>query len=130
MMGPKRWSSLSKQVRQSNRFTCQYCGAKEDRSIKFYTHLHEVWEYDEENRIQRLKGFECLCPTCHSVHHWGLSQVRGMDMNMLIRHACKINKCTEEQFNIHIAKSFQDWRRRSNGIEWKLDLGIYEELFN
>jgi hypothetical protein len=128
-VGQSRWSSLSKQIRASNHFTCQLCGTKENRKIKLYTHLHEVWEYDDDKLIQKLAGFECLCPTCHAVHHWGLSQLRGMDMDMLVRHACKVNNCTKDEFMKHVYESFDLWRKRSIEINWELDMGVYEDLF-
>lgn len=128
-LGQSRWSSLSKQIRSAHHYTCEYCGAKEDKSKRFYTHLHEVWEYDDEKHIQRLARFECLCSNCHAIHHWGLSQIRGLDMGFLLKHASNVNGCTEEEFKSHVYDSFKLWRERSTQPSWNLDLGIYEELF-
>lgn len=40
------------------------------RAWKPRLECHEVWEYDEENSIQRLSGLLALCTWCHKVKHW------------------------------------------------------------
>ncbi len=68
-----KWDQLSKKIRGEANFTCEICGANK------ITHLHEVWEF--KDGIQKLVQFECLCPQCHAVHHWGLSDLQGKDMD-------------------------------------------------
>lgn len=121
------WTWISQRFRRKNNWTCQYCGWKEDRRNRKYTHLHEVWEFDLENKVQKLTGFECLCPLCHSVHHWGFAEEKGDNMDDLMVHACEINNCTESEFRDHIRESFQEWRERSL-IDWKIDTSNLKEL--
>lgn len=121
-MKPEEWRKLSREVRSKANRTCQYCGWQEDYDTQEYTHLHEVWEFDEKNQVQKLVGFECICPTCHNVHHWGFAQVSGVDMDKLLKHACKVNGCSALEFKKHIEESFQEWNRRSE-IDWQVDLG-------
>lgn len=126
----ENWTKLSREIRKRNNYTCQFCGWKEtdySRRNREYSHLHEVWEYDDEKHIQRLMGFEVVCPTCHSVHHWGLSQLRGLDMDKLVYHACVINNCTPAEFREHINKSVEKWNERSD-IEWDIDLGEWAKM--
>lgn len=40
------------------------------RAWKPRLECHEVWEYDEENSIQRLSKLLALCTPCHRVKHW------------------------------------------------------------
>ena len=42
---------------------------------------HEVWDYDDARRVQRLVRLIALCPACHEVKHLGLAAKRG-------RHRC------------------------------------------
>lgn len=107
----KEWSNLSKEIRNKHNRTCQICGWKEHGNQ--YTHLHEVWEFYEKLIEQRLIGFECLCPTCHAVHHWGFSEIQGKNMEYLLNHACSVNKCSVEEFSQHIKESFLVWKQRS-----------------
>ena len=121
-LGGNQWNKLSKQIRLERNYTCDIC--KATRQPK-YMHLHEVWEF--KNGIQKLVGFECVCSTCHDVHHWGLSQVRNKDMYELMMHACDVNGCMEHEFEQHIRKSFEIWRERSCQ-EWKLDLNYMNSI--
>ena len=122
-----QWNTLSKKIRAEHHHTCEYCGWKEDRSRKLYTHIHEVWEYDHENCTQKLVKFVCICPFCHGCHHWGLSQIQGKNMVMLKRHAMKVNQCSEAEWDRHVSESFTEWKNRSD-IVWMLDLGEYKSL--
>lgn len=126
-LGPRKWSRLSREIRSKYNFTCQYCGAQEDPGRRWYTHLHEVWQYDEKTGIQKLKGFECICPDCHHVHHWMFSEYKGFDLNHLVAHACKVNHCSRADFERHIAEERVTWKRRSK-IKWTLDYGAWKHL--
>lgn len=117
----KEWNKLSKEIRSKNGRTCQLCGWKEQQG--HYTHLHEVWEFNDELLEQKLKGFECLCPTCHAVHHWGLSQLQGKNMDYLLRHACKVNNCSKEEFTTHVCESFIVWEKRSKQ-QWQINYNL------
>lgn len=126
-LGQRKWSIFSRKIRRENNFTCKYCGFVEDRKTKKYTHLHEIWEFDDKNKIQRLIGFECICPDCHNVHHWGYSEYRGLNLKYLLDHACTINSCSSSEFKEHIAKERKLWEERSSH-EWTLDLGKWKNL--
>jgi hypothetical protein len=93
-------------------------------------HCHEIWEYDEDNRIQRLKGFIALCPLCHRVKHYGhtmmLAEKGELDLIEVVEHFMKVNECTHEEFLRHRAVASLVWKRRSK-FNWALDLGKYKE---
>lgn len=121
-LGNYQWDKLSKRIRTERNFTCDIC---DDTRIPKYMHLHEVWEFT--NGIQKLVGFECVCSTCHDVHHWGLSQIQNKDMDDLMMHACEVNGCMEHDFQQHIRQSFNIWRQRSYQ-NWKLDLSYMDTM--
>lgn len=81
---------------------------------------HEIWDYDETTRVQRLTGLVALCPACHEVKHFGRAQSVGRGESALA-HLMKVNGWTGDQAWDHIAESFEVWRRRSD-VEWTLDL--------
>lgn len=125
------WTQLSKDIRGKADLTCQICGWRQGHSSpvlgRRYTELHEVWEYDEEKKVQKLVEFECLCPACHAVHHWGYSQVSGKDMDFLMYHACHVNGCSKSEFTQHLIESKEIWERRSF-LSWKTDFGEWWHL--
>ena len=118
----RKWDTLSKKIRSERGFKCDLC-----RASKKKTHLHEVWEYNEETKIQKLIGFECVCENCHSVHHWGYSEIQNKNMEFLINHACHVNSCKKKEFEKHIEEASEIWRRRSN-IKWTLNIDLMNYL--
>ena len=117
------WDKLRRLIYRKYNWTCQICGAK-------YTqvHCHEVWEYDDNNKIQKLKDLECCCPDCHNVHHWGrailmLHEGRFTQdyINHLRQHFCKINKCSEQDMLEHIVEVGEKHQSRSK-YQYKIDL--------
>jgi len=90
--------------------------------------LHEIWEYDDQKHIQKLVGFILLCKMCHHVKHIGLAGILAgegkLDYDDLIEHFCRVNGCTEEDFEEYRDKAFEIWENRSQR-EWKQDFGKY-----
>ena len=116
------WKVISDSIRAKNDFTCQYCNLKKDpKNI----HLHEVWEFSKETSVQKLVKFECICSTCHSIHHWGLSMIQGKNMPFLSKYACKINNCSIFEWNSYVEECFEEWKKRSE-ISWKVDVSYID----
>lgn len=117
-----QWSKLSKKIRQERGYRCDICNI---RLPKKSMHLHEVWDFTDG--IQKLIGFECICYVCHGVHHWGLSQIHGKNMEHLLKHACKVNDCYDWEFVNHIRDSAEIWKERSSH-KWELDLSYMDTM--
>ena len=79
--------------------------------------LHELWNYDDEKHIQKLEGFVLLCKMCHHIKHLGLAGILAnegkLDYNEVRKHFCKVNDCSEAEFEKHVKKAFAVWRERS-----------------
>jgi len=92
---------------------------------------HEIWEYDDQNHIQKLASFIALCDLCHYVKHIGLAgilAIKGeLDYERVVEHFMKVNGCDRETFEEHRQKAFDQWHERSR-YEWNVDLGEYERL--
>jgi hypothetical protein len=104
---------------------CQVCG--ETRGVM---NLHEIWNYDDENHVQKLDGFILLCKMCHHVKHIGLAGILAsqgkLDYDKVIEHFCKVNACSKQEFEEHKAEAFEIWSIRSFD-EWQQDFGEYEK---
>lgn len=89
-------------------------------------HYHEIWIYDDEKHIQKLKGFTALCQMCHSVKHIGLAEIRAsrgeLDLEKIVRHFMKVNNCDRRTFEQHKQDAFEKWEKRSKH-KWTLDFG-------
>jgi len=123
-------SAVSKQAWKELRalylkLQCQYCG------YKGILHLHEIWYFDDVNHVQTLKGFVTVCNMCHHIKHLGLAGLLGqrgdIDYDRVIKHYCRINECTLEDFIADRTEAFKLWEERS-ACEWTFDLTYLDEV--
>lgn len=119
------WDKLRKRTYAEYGHRCGICGA-EGR-----LNCHEIWEYDDQNHVQRLAGFISLCDLCHHVKHIGLAGIlaeRGeLDYEIVVKHFMKVNDCDRKTFDQYMKKVFIQWDERSQ-YEWNVDLGDYKDL--
>jgi len=120
------WDKLRKQVYAQYGRRCGICGAGNTR-----LNCHEIWEYDERNRVQRLNGFIALCDLCHHVKHIGFAALlagRGeLDFEDVIAHFMKVNRCDRLTFTTYHKWAFEQWAERSKHY-WQIELGEYTLL--
>jgi hypothetical protein len=118
------WNNLREGIISENWRKCQICGETEGTM-----NLHEIWHYDDVNHVQKLNGFILLCRMCHHVKHIGLAGILAdegkLDFAEVIRHFCKVNNCSEAEFETHVNNAFMVWKKRSQ-YQWKQDFGEYE----
>ena len=119
-----KWDKIKKVVFRKEGFKCFICGKGG------YLELHEFFDYDDINYIQRLKGIHHLCSLCHKVKHigfWcytekGINQLKGLSLNEedLINHFCRVNNCSKEDYKTHKNNAFSVFNER-NKYEWIQD---------
>jgi hypothetical protein len=117
------WNNIREGIIAKNSRKCQICG-----ETKGTMNLHEIWNYDDANHVQKLDGFILLCVMCHHVKHIGLAGILAnegkLDYNEVARHFCKVNGCSETEFAKHADDAFRIWEKRSQ-FSWKQDFGEY-----
>lgn len=111
------WDKIRKKIYAQAGYRCEICDGK---GSKHPVECHEIFEYDEENRIQKLARLIALCPACHEVCHIGLARVRGRYEEAL-NHFCKVNDVHKKEAERYIDNCFKTWKNRSS-IQWTLDL--------
>jgi len=105
---------------------CEICGdTGKNQGYKHNVECHEIWEYDDENKIQKLVGLISLCVRCHQVKHIGRAIAIGKHQEAYNQLA-KVNKWTKQQVEQHILESFEIHKERSK-YEWDLDISILAE---
>ena len=121
------WDKLRKRVYAKFNFKCGICDANGRLSC------HEIWDFDDEQHIQKLNGFIALCDLCHHVKHIGMAGILAsqgkLDMEKVINHFLMVNCCDLASFEKHKAEAFNLWHERSK-YSWQVDLGEYENLIN
>ena len=120
LLKKSQWDKIRKREYKRADYRCEICGKKGR------IEGHEIWEYDDKKKIQKLKGIVCLCNTCHAVKHFGRSQLKGLE-EKCIKQMMKVNKWTRQQVRKHIAEETGKWNERSN-FEWTLDIEFLERL--
>lgn len=125
------WRKIKKEIFKKEGKKCWICG-EEKRRLE----AHEFWEYDDKNHIQKLVAIHHLCDMCHRVKHMGfwttfdgmiILTKAGLNKDDLIKHFCKVNKCSIEEFKKHEKEAVAIWKERSK-YEWKQDFGEYAPI--
>lgn len=114
------WDKVRKQVYKNVNYKCEIC-----ENPYGNIEAHEIFEYDDENKIQKLISIAGLCKNCHSCKHPGLAQIQGRYEKML-NHFSKINQLSLELSEIEMEKAFVIWNERSK-YNWKLDISHLKE---
>ena len=120
LLKPSAWDLIRRKAYAQNGGKCAFCGAKPKR-----LEAHEQWEYDEDNKIQRLKRVVALCHACHQVVHIGYAQMKG-DEEAACRHFMKVNGCSYADYRKALGKANEDHARRNRVDEWTLDINWLE----
>lgn len=118
---PDEWDAIRRAVYRRAGHRCEVCGG---RGPKWPVECHEVWDYDDRTRVQRLVRMIALCPPCHEVKHFGLATVKGREVEAW-KHLVAVNDWTKEQAVQHTVGAMETWERRSEH-EWALDISIIQ----
>ena len=121
----KDWDKIRKSTYANYGHRCGICGA-EGR-----LNCHEVWEYDDEKHIQKLKGFIALCNMCHYVKYMGLVGILAykgkLGYEKVAEHFMKVNSCDRTILERHAEEVLDQWGKRSKH-DWQVDLGRYKDV--
>lgn len=129
----KKWQQIRKielsRVKDNYQYRCEICSRPKDS-----LDCHEIWHYDDENKIQTLNGLIMLCKQCHLIKHIGFSTNLAMEdkcnFQGLIRHFCYINKMTPADFYEHYLQEYAKWEERSKHEKWEQNLKYIIEYDN
>ena len=121
IMTKRGWDIIRKKCYEKANYVCEICG----KAGKIHpVECHEIWEYDDANKIQTLVGLIALCPSCHMVKHAMRTISVGKEV-VLIKQLMKVNNITEEAARKYILEQFEIWQERSK-FEWKIDIDYIE----
>ncbi len=92
-LSKKDWEKLRQWSIQKAGFRCDICGSDNyGRSLE----CHEIWEYDEDDRVQYLRGLTALCRECHRAKHMALAREMGWE-EAAIRHLMRVNRWSRRE---------------------------------
>ena len=113
----REWDRLRKACYEQAGHKCEIGGGKGRRHP---TECHEIWNYDDEQCVQTLKGLIALCPSCHEVKHIGRAMAVGFG-DRALAHLVKVNGITQAEAVAHVGDAFALWKTRTQKA-WTLDI--------
>ena len=116
LLSKDEWDVVRKCAYDAAGNRCRVCGG---RGPQWPVEANEAWDYDDETRVQTLKGVIALCPNCHHVRHWGKMTVDGREEEV-VAWVMHINGWTRAMAEEAAAFAFDQWERRSRH-EWTSD---------
>lgn len=119
-----QWKEVKQSTFKAADNRCEICNGVGE---KWPVECHEVWEYDDLHKIQRLSGTVALCPSCHQVKHIGLAMVNGR-YDQAKSHFSAINKMPMRRTENYIEKVFNVFNERSK-YQWTLDISFINKKY-
>lgn len=119
----EEWDRVRKIVFERAGSVCEICGG---RGARWPVECHEVFEYDDARKFQKLARLLALCPECHEVKHIGLAGVRGR-YQAALAHLARVNGWSLDDARHYVEVCFEVWQRRSQH-QWTLDLSYLEKF--
>lgn len=95
------------------------------QGFKHNLECHEIWEYDDINKVQILIGVISLCPICHLVKHFGRSSAIGKQA-LCMKQLEKLNSWTHKDVVTYLKEIYEIHKERSR-YQWTLNLSILNE---
>lgn len=117
IMGFTCWEDLKKKYRIIANHHCMICNRYVSHTPDDWLELHESYEYDYENRIQKLVGYVSICHECHMYIHQGLLQIQLTNGDISYEQYEKIlNKGDSLLNKYHLEKEVDP----GDGENWRL----------
>jgi len=123
ILGEKEWRNIRKRELNRARNRCEICGYEgESRELV----CHEVWEYDDADHVQKLRGYKVVCRGCSLIYHLGYAASNEL-ANEAIEHFSKLTGLGfqegRELLNSKYRELIQMYKERSKH-DWKIDVSL------
>lgn len=118
------WNMIKDHTVYATLCRCQACGVSGNTWL---FDCHEVFEYDDTTRTQKLTALMALCRSCHEAKHYGLARRRGRGAEALA-HLRKVNGWNAAEAAEYVVEQFEICAWRSNFL-WVLDLKLLDQRF-
>lgn len=127
MLTRAQWSRVRASALRACDERCAICGRRNAR-----LECHEVWSFDDVQRIQKLENVIPLCAMCHHVKHIGmagrLAQAGRLDIWRVVNHTCEVNGCSVDDFYRARDAAYRLAERRSRAA-WRVDVSGFVRQF-
>jgi len=111
----RRWLKIRERELARAGNQCEICGF-----VGKGLNCHEKWQYDETNLIQKLIGYEIVCPNCNLILHFGRTLAIGME-SIAIAHFSKVTGLKKGDLERAGYQAMVEWMERSKK-KWYIDI--------
>lgn len=111
---PEDWDIIRKDAYRRYNWTCSVCKCKGKMEA------HEIWHYDDQQKIQKLHDIVSVCNACHMLYHLGFASIKGK-LPQCVKRLSKLNGWTLPQTNEFVDIVFEIHHHRSQH-KWSADL--------
>ncbi|MGU2444648.1 hypothetical protein ACTXHA_29965 [Burkholderia cenocepacia] len=122
----QKWQDIRLHYFNKHKHICQSCkNTFTDKEL----HLHELWAFNEHDKIQKLIALIPLCAECHSIAHINRHKKEPEKLIALIEKYASYNIIDEDQAykDMDFAESE---RRRRQGIKYNLDMSLLNDFLD
>lgn len=112
----KAWDYIRKDAYSRANGKCMICNRPATR-----LEAHESWQFNKENKTQKLVDILAICHKCHMVKHIGRTQLIGKE-DIAIKHFLKVNNANYQDYISALKQANEENINLSNIYEWSLDL--------
>ena len=128
LLPKKYWDLIRKDSYDKAENKCEICGdTGKNQGYRHNVECHEIWDYNEEKKVQKLLGLVSLCPKCHQVKHFGRTSAIGKQAEAF-KHMEKVNNWNHKQCLDHLKVAMSEWMERSK-YKWFIDLSYLNEKY-
>lgn len=125
VLSSRDWDAIRRFAYKRAGYRCECCGGVGPRHP---VECHEVWDWDTTHMMQWLVDVVALCPTCHSVKHWGRTMAVSTDPEAtqlaLLKHIARTNDWDAGTTYAHLDAMFMRWQIYSQ-VKWTLDVHYF-----
>ena len=128
LLPKKYWNIIRKDSYDKAENKCEICGDNgKNQGYKHNVECHEIWDYNEEKKVQKLLGLISLCPKCHQVKHFGRTSAIGKQAEAF-KHMENVNNWNHKDCVDHLKVAMSEWMERSK-YQWLIDLSYLNEKY-
>lgn len=127
---PSLWTKI-KNIAKRKHTHCEICNKKFGSDLWNQRDVHEVFSFNPGKSEQRLTELQVICHACHMAKHPGFmskdtSPEGKRKLEYTIKHFCKVNSISREQYDAHLRDAFALWEDRSKQ-QWTVNLDFAKE---
>jgi len=119
-----QWDKIRTQICRLADNKCEICGGT---GTSHLVECHEIWEYDQQEKVQTLKKIIAVCPSCHQTKHIGRTRNFNIELwDQAYKRFQNINELTDSETELFHDYFWQQWEERS-GMEWQFDITLLNQ---